>query len=75
MDPRRHRITENLLPEDEVTFKTIDPVLPSLELTELRKDIQSLRDSIDLLDKRTTLLISEIRLDLQKLKSSFNWLA
>jgi len=74
MDPRRHRLTEDLIPEAEVTFKTIDPVLPSLELAELRKELALLADS---LDKRITLLsrqINEIRLDLQKLKSSFNWL-
>jgi len=74
MDPRRYRLTEDLLPEAEVTFKTIDPVLPSPELGELRKELALLADS---LDKRITLLsgqINEIRLDLQKLKSSFNWL-
>ena len=77
MDPRRHRLTEGLLPEAEVTFKTIDPVLPSPELEELRKDIQSLRDSIDLLDKRISsaiLGLTDLRMDYTQLRGKFNWL-
>ena len=76
LDPRRHRLTEDLLPEAEV--KTIDPVLPSPELEELRKNIQSLRDDVKALANSLNLQISllnqKLVTDLTELRGKFNWL-